>query len=464
MKLIKSILINGALSIIGIALMLLLGEGIVRLKLPPQASVTRAPCIYLPDDELGYRFQPNASDLMFKNFEMDNMVQINTAGFHDINHPAVLDDANPRVLAIGDSFTAALEVPTDAGWTQTLQRELRRMGFSSAEVINLGIDGTGTNIHLKLLKKYLAQYQPNFVVLAFYKNDPGDLLDKLKHRECYKNYTLAYQSETEAQALRNFVDEARPTSDTFNWLYARSYLFRLFVFPFKDRFWRYGILNPTRNYYAPGMIGIEVDKRTQHPDDMDTLFAEFSALADEYHFRLLVVPVPANDTWNSPDDSIDGLRQSISPKTWETLEIIDVLPDIRAQVEADHKHYADLFFQYDEHFNAYGQYVYGTMVTQAIAKNLGNAPINLRVIPPQADLWSVVQWQDATGTWHGVENWQGMLNGGGQIRWWVAEKDYGSGPFRWAVFDAPDGKLLGASDNFFLPNQGESANISVVLQ
>ena len=464
MKLLKSILINGTLSIIGIAITLLLGEGVVHLKLPPQASVTRAPCIYVPDDELGYRFQPNASGLMFKNFEMNNMVQINTAGFHDINHPADISGAAPRVLAIGDSFTAALEVPTDAGWTQTLQHELREMGFGSAEVINLGIDGTGTNIHLKLLKKYLTQYQPNFVVLAFYKNDPGDLLDKLRYRECYKNYTLAYQSDTEAQALRTFVDGARPTGDTFNWLYAHSYLFRLFVFPFKDNFWQNGILNPTRNYYAPGMIGLQVDKRTQNPDDMNTLFAEFLALADEYDFRLLVVPVPANDSWNTPSDSIDELRQSISQQTWDALEIIDVLPDIRAQVAADGKNYADLFFRYDEHFNAYGQQMYGTMVAQAIAQNLGNAPINLRVTPPMADLWSVVQWQDATGAWHSVENWQGPLNGGGQIRWWVAEKDYGSGPFRWAVFDAPDGNLLGASDNFFLPNQGESANISIGLQ
>ncbi len=463
MKSLKNILIDGTLIIIGILLTLLLGEGIVRLRLPPQASVTRAPCIYLPDDELGYRFQPNASGLMFKNFEMNNIVQTNAIGFHDIDHPADISRANPRVLAIGDSFTAALEVPTDAGWTQTLQRELRQMGFVSAEVVNLGIDGTGTNIHLKLLKKYLAQYQPNFVVLAFYKNDPDDLLDKLKHRECYKNYTLSYQNDAEAQTLRRFIDEARPTSDTFNWLYARSYLFRLFVFPFKDDFWRHSILNPTRNYYTLGMIGVEVDKRTQNPDDMNALFTEFLALADEYNFQFLVIPVPANDSWNTPGDSIDALRQSISQKTWDALEIIDVLPDMRTQVLVDGKTYADLFFRYDEHFNAYGQHIYGMMVAQSIAQILGNAPINLHVTAQKSNLWSVVQWQDTTGAWHNVENWQGALNSGGKIRWWVAEKDYGSGPFRWAIFDAPDGNLLGVSDVFFLPNQGESINISITL-
>ena len=69
-----------------------------------------------------------------------------------------------------------------------------------------------------------------------------------------------------------------------------------------------------------------------------------------------------------------------------------------------------------------------------------------------AGAWSVVQWQDANGDWQAVEGWQGTLNNGTR-RWWVAAKDFGKGPFRWAIFNAPGGALIAAGDPFNLPSQ-----------
>ena len=53
--------------------------------------------------------------------------------------------------------------------------------------------------------------------------------------------------------------------------------------------------------------------------------------------------------------------------------------------------------------------------------------------PEQAGAWSVVQWQDSAGNWHDVEGWRGTLDSHGYIRWWVAAKDFGTGPFRWVI-------------------------------
>jgi len=64
--------------------------------------------------------------------------------------------------------------------------------------------------------------------------------------------------------------------------------------------------------------------------------------------------------------------------------------------------------------------------------------------------WSGVQWQDANGDWQAVEGWQGALENGLR-RWWVHPKDFGSGPFRWAVFNSPGGALIAASEPFTLP-------------
>ena len=84
------------------------------------------------------------------------------------------------------------------------------------------------------------------------------------------------------------------------------------------------------------------------------------------------------------------------------------------------------------------------------------------------DLWTVVQWRDDRGYWHNVEGWQGTLDevqdGVGEKVWWVAEADLGKGPFRWLVYQERDGRLLVASDSFYLPSDvGRVALVEVAV-
>lgn len=79
-------------------------------------------------------------------------------------------------------------------------------------------------------------------------------------------------------------------------------------------------------------------------------------------------------------------------------------------------------------------------------------------------LWTVVQWQDAEGSWHDVEGWQGTFDdfraettqgiARGQKLWWVAPADLGTGPFRWLVQQEPDDEQLAVSAPFHLPDAG----------
>ena len=54
-----------------------------------------------------------------------------------------------------------------------------------------------------------------------------------------------------------------------------------------------------------------------------------------------------------------------------------------------------------------------------------------------------------------VEGWQGTFDdaqtGGRTKQWWVAEKDFGTGPFRWLVYQEQGGPMLAASESFDLP-------------
>ena len=101
--------------------------------------------------------------------------------------------------------------------------------------------------------------------------------------------------------------------------------------------------------------------------------------------------------------------------------------------------------------------------------------IELRVQQPDNDLplfwqqlWTTVQWQDIQGRWHVVEGWRGtpdeVANGVGTKVWWVAQADFGTGPFRWVVHQEQGGEHLAASDPFTLPQAaGVTEQMEVLL-
>jgi hypothetical protein len=89
----------------------------------------------------------------------------------------------------------------------------------------------------------------------------------------------------------------------------------------------------------------------------------------------------------------------------------------------------------------------------------------LHVRPAQAGLWTIVQWQDSAGDWHDIEGWSGTLDEGSKRVWWVAPAAFGTGPFRWTVYQSPGGdKLLATSDSFYLPDAaGNKVRVAMTL-
>jgi len=88
----------------------------------------------------------------------------------------------------------------------------------------------------------------------------------------------------------------------------------------------------------------------------------------------------------------------------------------------------------------------------SLAQNAPSGCIELRVDGPVVGLlWTMVQWLDASGDWHDVTGWQSPLNDSEAITWWVAQRDYGKGPFRWCLYRRKGGELLATSQEFHLP-------------
>ncbi len=74
-----------------------------------------------------------------------------------------------------------------------------------------------------------------------------------------------------------------------------------------------------------------------------------------------------------------------------------------------------------------------------------------------ATSWFTVQWGDGLGNWAPVQGWAGTADDTGSTtgqlikHFTFYQANYGTGPFRWAVYDQQGGTLLGYTSGFTLP-------------
>ncbi|MCI0395595.1 MAG: GDSL-type esterase/lipase family protein [Chloroflexi bacterium] len=338
---------------IGLLLGLLVAEGLLRLLKPPILDVTEQPCVYEPDGELGFRFTANATGRMRRYFEINNVVEINSDGLYDVEHDP---ENTPRVVVIGDSFTASLHVPKSDSWTFLLQEQLRQSGYPSVEVFNLGLDGTGTDVHLGLLKRYLPVYRPDLVILAFYENDIGDILAGPRFRECYHGFVVAFRTEEQRNSLRAYVDNHEPSALS-SWLFNHLYIVRLLSL-------QRG--NPTlrTNYFYPSLIGLNSGDGPNDPERVNELFQELVVLSRQNGFTLVVIPVPNKE---DPAESLNTLKQSVAPDILSQLNVVDVRPALDELLAAENTTYSELFWKYDLHLNATGNRLFGLVIAPLVA-------------------------------------------------------------------------------------------------
>ncbi len=113
---------------------------------------------------------------------------------------------------------------------------------------------------------------------------------------------------------------------------------------------------------------------------------------------------------------------------------------------------------------ATGEATPAPLTTELLYPNLTGAFIELTVEPMRPDLWTRLQWQDASGNWHDIEGWQGGFNPDQRVLWYVGAGQLGDGPFRWLVDESQGGERLGLSQPFNLPSDGgEVLRVMVAL-
>lgn len=123
---------------------------------------------------VGWLYQPNLKT-WYTSPEFHSRVEINSRGFHDREHQYAKPPGVVRIVTLGDSFVAAIEVPLEDSFSRLLEKRLNELGAPTRfEVINLGVGGYSTVNEMLMFGEEGAKYRPDLVMVFF--ND-GDIRD-----------------------------------------------------------------------------------------------------------------------------------------------------------------------------------------------------------------------------------------------------------------------------------------------
>lgn len=349
----------------------LLAEAGIRL-LAPQQPILLRPDIWQPDDTgLGWVQAPNL-DTRVNTGEGEVRLLTDGAG-HRVGagpRPA----AAHRILALGDSYVAALQVEYEQTLTARAERRLSRESGAPVEVVNAAVGGWGPSHYLLKARQELARGGYDQVVVFFYLGN--DVEHKRVDRFGPKQPAIRHRLRWPRRLTRGELVDALlyPVNDV---LETRSHLFLLI----KKRLWfllmRFGL---SARHFPPALLleqasadgwRVSAEVCRSIADEAETrglpvLFVLLPGVCEvdreiaEITARAVGIEVARFD----PDQPSRRMRHELEGLG---LEVLDATPALRAAhaVGVD-----DLYGRVDIHFGAGGHRVVADAVAPRLLESL----------------------------------------------------------------------------------------------
>jgi hypothetical protein len=159
MKIVKILFINLILIVIALIISEIFLRNFSKFKIQQISKEN----FYEFNKELGWTFLPNISKTFYNPNKIGIRVNTNEDGFRD---KKILRNHNKKkILFIGDSMTAALQVEENERFSELLGNKL------DYESYNLAINGYATDQALIVLKKYIEKIHPDIIFYYLVHND-----------------------------------------------------------------------------------------------------------------------------------------------------------------------------------------------------------------------------------------------------------------------------------------------------
>ena len=136
-----------------------------------------SPEFYTAHATRGYSLIPNMRGAYHK--EGSSFVEINSAGFRDVEQTLEKPAGVKRIAVIGDSYVEALQVERDEAFVTFMRARMEECApEQKIEVLRFGVSGYGTAQQLLMLKEDVLRYTPDVVILLMTTNN--DITDNAR--------------------------------------------------------------------------------------------------------------------------------------------------------------------------------------------------------------------------------------------------------------------------------------------
>ncbi|MBI3942250.1 MAG: SGNH/GDSL hydrolase family protein [Chloroflexi bacterium] len=313
-----------------------------------------------------------------------NQIEINGKGLRGREFAYEKGDQVQRALVLGDSFTAALEVPLPDSYVQVLEDMLNKNTDGKRfEVINAGVSGYSTTNELLYWRFDGYKYHPDLVVLQVYYNDISENSYILRDRVA--NNWPYFILDGNQLVLNNFPGKESTGIGLGLW---RLLPYRLLnIFNNDIRVWRrFSPFNPLVSWWKndphPSNMALtspytpEVKEAWQLTEGLILqLNQEVKATGSE--FVVMVVPMQQQiescsaqlhrQTWPQYQWDFDKLDKDLCPFLQEhRIACLSLLPYLRAYAA---EHPEPLYYKQDLHLSPNGQRLVGQKLFEFLTGN-----------------------------------------------------------------------------------------------
>ncbi|MDD4939037.1 MAG: GDSL-type esterase/lipase family protein [Candidatus Omnitrophica bacterium] len=168
-KKIESLILNFILMLASLIIALALAEVLLRFLKIGGNSFEHPRYLYRTSDTLGYEYTPNFNGIFKTDFNFNTKIKINSKGLRDYEYSYDKPSNVFRILVLGDSFTAGLQVQMEDTYPKVIERLLKNKNYGNYryEVINSGVSGYNTIQEFEFLKEKGIKFKPDIVVIGF---------------------------------------------------------------------------------------------------------------------------------------------------------------------------------------------------------------------------------------------------------------------------------------------------------